>query len=264
MFNHPQIDPIAIHLGPVKIYWYGITYLVGFALAWILARLRAKKYYPSWNSDIISNLIFYCVVGGIIGGRLGYVLIYNVDLFFHDPLFIFQIWLGGMSFHGGIIGVITSLFFFTHKIKIPFLAILDFVAPLAPLGIALGRIGNFINSELWGRITIVPWGIIFPNGGPLPRHPSQLYESFAEGILLFIIIWFYTTKPKSQGMAAGLFLFGYGISRFICEFFREPDVQIGFVALNWLTMGQLLSLPVIIVGMCMFLYGKKTTNHSLF
>lgn len=260
MLNYPQIDPIAVHLGPIKIYWYGITYLVGFALAWILAKLRAKKNYPSWSSEIISDLIFYCAVGGIIGGRLGYILIYNLDSLFHNPLFIFQIWLGGMSFHGGIIGVITSIFFFARKMKTSFLEMLDFIAPLAPLGIALGRIGNFINSELWGKITTAPWGMIFPNGGPLPRHPSQLYESFAEGILLFVIIWLYSAKPKPCGTVTGLFLFSYGILRFICEFFREPDAQIGFVALNWLTMGQLLSLPVMALGIYLLWFGNKKSR----
>lgn len=262
MLDYPQIDPVAIHLGPIKIYWYGITYIGGFALAWILAKLRAKKLYPSWNSEVISDLIFYCALGGILGGRLGYVFFYNLDLFFHDPLFIFKIWLGGMSFHGGICGVIISLLLFARKMKLPFLAMLDFVSPLVPLGIALGRIGNFINSELWGRVTTLPWGMIFPNGGPFPRHPSQLYEALAEGMVLFIIIWFYTAKPRPLGTASGLFLFCYGIMRFTCEFFREPDPQIGFVAFNWLTMGQLLSLPVIATGIVLLWVGMVSSPYN--
>lgn len=257
MLHYPHINPIALQIGKIKIYWYGIIYLIGFTLAWLLAKIRAKKYYPNWHSETINDLIFYCALGGIIGGRLGYVLFYNATMVLHDPLFIFKTWLGGMSFHGGIIGVIISIFFFAKKIRLPFLAILDFVAPLAPLGIALGRIGNFINAELWGRVTDVPWGMVFPNGGPLPRHPSQLYESFAEGILLFIIIWFYTAKPRARGTSSGLFLLTYGIIRFICEFFREPDLHLGFVAFNWLTMGQLLSLPVIAAGISLFWFCHK-------
>ncbi|MDR1012524.1 MAG: prolipoprotein diacylglyceryl transferase [Coxiellaceae bacterium] len=257
MLRYHQLNPIAINFGMIKIYWYGISYAVGFALAWILARQRAKKYYPLWSSEIISDLIFCCALSGIIGGRLGYVLIYNAKIFLHKPLAIFQIWTGGMAFHGGIIGVIIGVWFFSRKIKTSFIQLLDFISPLVPPGIALGRIGNYINSELWGRVTTVPWGIIFPNGGEFPRHPSQLYESFAEGVILFIIIWIYTAKPRSKGVTASLFLFYYGILRFICEFFREPDINIGFIALNWLTMGQLLSLLVIIAGICLFLYHKQ-------
>jgi len=262
MLNYPQVDPVAIHFGPIKIYWYGITYLVGFTVAWVLAKFQAKKFYPAWSNENISDFIFYCAIGGIVGGRIGYILIYSLGLFFHDPLYIFKVWLGGMSFHGGIVGVVISLVFFARKMKITFLEALDFTAPLVPLGIGLGRIGNFINSELWGRITLVPWGMIFPNGGPLPRHPSQLYEAFAEGILLFIIVWLYRAKPKSPGKVAGLFLFSYGFLRFICEFFREPDIQIGFIAFNWLTMGQLLSLLVIAIGSYLVFF-HKTNLHKI-
>ena len=180
--------------------------------------------------------------------RLGYVLFYHTSSIIYDPLFVFKIWLGGMSFHGGLIGAITSLFLFAKKMKISFLEMLDFAAPLTPTGIALGRVGNFINSELWGRITTAPWGIVFPYGGALPRHPSQLYEALTEGIILFLVLWLYSAKPKPRGTVSGLFLLGYGILRFGCEFFREPDTELGFIALNWLTMGQLLSIPMIILG----------------
>ena len=257
MLIYPQINAIAIQIGPIKIYWYGILYLISFALAWFLAKLRAQKLNYHWNNEIISDFIFYAAMGVLLGGRLGSVLFYNLSEFLHDPLFIFKIWLGGMSFHGGLLGVIISLFYFSRKIKIPFLAILDFTAPLVPLGLALGRVGNFINSELLGRITNVPWGMIFPNGGPLPRHPSQLYESFAEGILLFIIVWFYAAKPRPRGMVSALFLCSYGVIRFICEFFREPDIQFGFIAFDWLTMGQLLSLPMIAIGIYMMIRGSR-------
>ncbi|MBU0744439.1 MAG: prolipoprotein diacylglyceryl transferase [Gammaproteobacteria bacterium] len=263
MLSYPQIDLIAIQIGPIKVYWYGITYLIGFGLAWILAKIRANKLNYQWESEVISDFIFYCALGGIIGGRLGYVLLYQPLEILNDPLFVFKIWLGGMSFHGGLIGLICGLFLFAKKMKISFLEMLDFASPLAPLGIALGRIGNFINSELWGRVTTTPWGMIFPNGGPLPRHPSQLYESFAEGVLLFTIIWIYSSKPRPRGTTCGLFLLGYGVFRFICEFFREPDVFIGFIALNWLTMGQLLSLPMIAIGIYMLWHYNKKSPSAL-
>lgn len=264
MLRYPNIDRIALQIGPIKIYWYGITYLLGFALAWVLARFRAKKLKLNWNSNVISDFIFYCAIGGVLGGRLGYVLFYESSYFLYHPLSIFEIWHGGMSFHGGIIGLIIGLFFFARKVKLSFLTMLDFAAPLAPLGIAFGRIGNFINSELWGRITTVPWGVIFPNGGPLPRHPSQLYEALVEGVFLFIVVWLYSAKPRPRGTVSALFLLVYGIARFGCEFFRDPDQHLGFIAFNWLTMGQLLSLPVIIIGIVMLiLFRKNPTQGSI-
>jgi phosphatidylglycerol---prolipoprotein diacylglyceryl transferase len=263
MLAYPHIEAIALQIGPIKIYWYGLMYIFGFALAWMLAKLRAKKLNYNWNNDIISDFIFYAAMGVVLGGRIGYVLFYEFDSLLYDPWIIFKVWLGGMSFHGGLIGLIVSLFFFSHKVKLSFLSMLDFVSPLAPLGIALGRIGNFINAELLGRVTTMPWGMIFPNGGPLPRHPSQLYEAFVEGILLFIIVWFYSAKPKSPGKVSALFLLIYGIGRFGCEFFRQPDPQIGFVAFGWLTLGQLLSLPMIIVGagMLIFLRNRQLSDR---
>lgn len=254
MLTYPHIEKIAMQIGPVKIYWYGIMYLLGFASAWILATLRAKKLNYNWNSETISDFIFYCAVGVILGGRIGYILFYEFNAFLDNPLFIFKIWLGGMSFHGGFIGLIISLFFFAHKNKLSFLTILDFTAPLAPLGIAFGRIGNFINAECVGRITTVPWGMIFPDSGLFPRHPSQLYESLFEGILLFIILWIYSAKPRNRGTVCSLFILLYGICRFGCEFFRSPDQHIGFIAFNWLTLGQLLSLPMIIIGIIMLIF----------
>ncbi|MEI8054770.1 MAG: prolipoprotein diacylglyceryl transferase [bacterium] len=260
MINYPHIERIAIQIGPITIYWYGIMYLLGFALAWWLATLRARKLKLNWSNETISDFIFYCCVGGVLGGRLGYVLFYEPSYFLHHPLSILATWHGGMSFHGGIIGLIISLVFFARKVKLPFLTMLDFTAPLAPLGIALGRIGNFINSELLGRATTVPWGVIFPNGGPMPRHPSQLYEALAEGIFLFIVIWLYSTKPKPRGTVSALFFLVYGMARFGCEFFRQPDQHLGFIALNWLTMGQLLSLPVIIIGITMLVLFRKAST----
>jgi phosphatidylglycerol---prolipoprotein diacylglyceryl transferase len=257
MLNYPNINNIALQLGVIKIHWYGIMYLLGFAIAWVLAKIQAKKLKYNWDNEILNDFIFYCAIGGILGGRLGYVLFYGLTDFFHNPLFVFEIWKGGMSFHGGMIGVFISLFLFAKKIKMPFLAILDFTAPLVPPGIALGRIGNFINAELLGRVTTCPWGIIFPNGGPLPRHPSQLYEALAEGLLLFVAIKIYAAKPRPRGRVTALFLLLYCIARFICEFFREPDQHIGFIAANWLTLGQLLCLPIAIIAIIMLLLCKK-------
>lgn len=233
-------------------------YLISFVLAGFLAKLRAKKFYANWHNETINDFIFYSAIGVILGGRIGHILLYSFSEFIHNPLLIFKIWLGGMSFHGGLLGVIISLILFSRKIKAPLITVLDFAAPLAPLGITLGRVGNFINSELLGRVTNMPWGMLFPGGGPLPRHPSQLYEAMVEGVLLFIIIWIYTAKPKPPGTTSGLFLCGYGVGRFICEFFRMPDQQLGFIIFDWLTMGQLLSLPMIAVGLYMFwFYTKK-------
>lgn len=253
--NYPEINNIAIKVGPIKVYWYGIMYMLGFAIAWLLAKYKAKRLKYNWNNETISDLIFYCAVGVIIGGRLGYVLFYGFSSLLTDPLIIFKIWHGGMSFHGGAIGVAIALFLFAKKIHCPFFTVADFLVPLAPLGLMFGRIGNFINDELWGRVTTMPWGIVFPNAGDLPRHPSQLYEALLEGLILFLILWFYSIKPRPRATTSGLFLVCYAVFRIICEFFREPDIQLGFIAFNWLTMGQLLSSIMIIAGTIMLIYG---------
>lgn len=260
MLTYPHVERIALQIGPITIYWYGVMYLLGFALAWVLATLRVKKLKLNFNNETISDFIFYCAIGGVLGGRLGYVLFYEPSYFLHHPLSIFATWHGGMSFHGGIIGLIISLFFFARKVKLPFLTMLDFTAPLAPLGMALGRIGNFINAELLGRVTTVPWGMIFPDGGPLPRHPSQLYEALGEGIFLFTIVWLYSAKPRPRGTVSALFFLVYGVVRFGCEFFRQPDQYLGFIAFDWLTMGQLLSLPIIIIGIIMWGLFRKNVS----
>jgi phosphatidylglycerol:prolipoprotein diacylglycerol transferase len=246
MFIYPDINPVAVKIGPIKIYWYGIMYVVAFAMAWVLAVFRAHKPGSNWSRPQITDLIFYCALGVIVGGRIGYMLFYDFTNFISNPLTIFQIWHGGMSFHGGLIGVMISLIIFAKKTKRHFFDIWDFVVPLAPLGLAAGRIGNFINGELWGRVTNVPWGMVYPRVSALPRHPSELYEFFMEGIILFIILWWYSAKPKPRMAVSGLFLILYGVFRFILEFFRQPDPQLGFVAFGWLTMGQLLSIPMIL------------------
>lgn len=248
MLMYPHLNPIALQIGPVKIHWYGIMYLVGFAMAWSLAYYRSKKSKGVWNAELISDLIFYAAIGVVLGGRIGYMLFYDFSSFIAQPWIIFRIWDGGMSFHGGLIGVLISFWLFGRHHKKSFWEISDFAAPLVPLGLAAGRIGNFINGELVGRVTTVPWGMLFPNAGPLPRHPSQIYEFLLEGILLFIILWFYSAKPKPRMAVSALFLLCYGCFRFCLEFFRQPDSQLGFIAFGWMSQGQLLSIPMIIIG----------------
>ena len=227
-------------------------YLFGFILAYGLAHWRSKKLHLNWTDVDISDLIFYAAVGVVLGGRLGYVIFYNTASFIKAPWIVVKIWEGGMSFHGGLIGAMLALLYFAHKKHRAILDVMDFTAPLVPLGLALGRMGNFINGELWGRVTNAPWGMIFPAAGDEPRHPSQLYELALEGILLFILILWYANKPRPRGAISGLFLMGYATFRILIEFFREPDIQLGFIAFNWLTMGQLLSIPMFIFGLILW------------
>jgi phosphatidylglycerol:prolipoprotein diacylglycerol transferase len=248
MLVFPMINPIAFTIGPLKVHWYGLMYLFGFAMAFMLAHWRVTHYKLVWTSEQISDVIFYSALGVVLGGRIGYMLFYSFDQFITNPLFLFKLWQGGMSFHGGLIGVVLAIAIFSYKNHRPYLEISDFVAPLVPLGLAAGRAGNFINGELWGRQTDVPWAMIFPNSDGLPRHPSQLYELGLEGLALFIIVWWYASKPRLLGRVSAIFLIGYGFCRLIAEFFREPDLQLGFIAFNWITMGQLLSVPMLLVG----------------
>lgn len=248
MLYYPRIDPVAFQLGPIKVHWYGLMYLIGFIAAWALGRLRVAKLNSGWTSEQLSDLIFYAAVGVIVGGRLGYMLFYDFGGFMDNPLTLFQVWRGGMAFHGGLIGVAIALWFYSYKIKKSVWELTDFAAPLVPIGLAVGRIGNFINGELWGRVTTVSWGVIYPNAGILPRHPSEIYECFFEGVLLFIILWCFSSKPRPRFAVSAMFLLFYGMFRFSLEFFRQPDPQLGFIALNWLTMGQILSVPMILVG----------------
>lgn len=249
MLQYPNIDPIAFHLGPLQVRWYGIMYLVGFATAWLLATYRARKPNSGWTSEQVMDLIFYAALGVIIGGRVGYMLFYDFDNFISNPLTLFKIWQGGMSFHGGMLGAIISLWIWGWRIRKHLFDITDFVAPFVPIGLGLGRLGNFINNELWGRVTNVSWGMVFPNAGDLPRHPSQLYEFLLEGVLLFIILFWYSAKPRPRFAVSALFLLGYGGFRFVAEFFRQPDPQLGFIAFNWMTMGQLLCIPMMLGGL---------------
>ncbi|KPK73991.1 MAG: prolipoprotein diacylglyceryl transferase [Acidithiobacillales bacterium SM23_46] len=253
----PEIDPIAIHLGPLKIHWYGLMYLVGFLGGWWVGVYRAKRPGSGWDPKEVSDYLFYIALGVILGGRFGYVLFYNLAHYLKHPLDIFAIWSGGMSFHGGLIGVCVAMWLYGRKTKRPFLAVTDFVAVLTPIGLGPGRIGNFINQELWGRVTDLPWGMVFRTGGPLPRHPTQLYEATLEGLVLFLILWFYSRSPRPVGAVSSLFLIFYGLFRFLVELVREPDPQLGYLAFGWVTMGQVLSLPMILLGAWMLWWSHQ-------
>lgn len=258
MIEYPNIDPVALSLGPITIYWYGLTYVGGLVFAWWLGKQRARLPNSPIKESQIDDLIFYAALGIIIGGRVGYALFYGAGSLLDDPLRVFRIWEGGMAFHGGFLGVVIAMWFLCRNHKIEFGGLVDFIAPLAPVGLALGRLGNFINQELWGRPADVPWAMVFPNDASgLARHPSQLYQFAMEGVLLFIILYWYTRVPRPRWSAAGLFLFGYGVFRSTAEFFREPDAHIGFDALGWITRGQLLSLPMIIAGAMIIIWAYR-------
>lgn len=255
---YPEISPIIFQAGPFALRWYSMAYLVGILVAWWLAAKRIKKYQIALTKNNLEDIVFYFTLGIVLGGRLGYVLAYGSGQFWRNPLEIFAVWHGGMSFHGGIIGVIIAMLLAAHKLKFPFLRITDLTAPLVPIGIFLGRLANFVNDELWGRVTNVAWAVRFPHGGYLPRHPSQLYEACLEGICLFIVLnllWQNKWCRERKGFISGAFLFGYGLCRLFVEQFREPDEQLGFL---WggLTMGQLLSLPAFVGGLYFMLTAK--------
>ncbi|MDX1458583.1 MAG: prolipoprotein diacylglyceryl transferase [Marinobacter sp.] len=252
MLRHPQIDPVAISLGPLKVHWYGLTYLVGFLVGWWLGRIRARKPWSPINEQQMGDVLFYIAIGVILGGRFGYVLFYNFDRFLMDPLWLLRVWEGGMSFHGGLLGVMLAMWWFGRNVGRSFFEIADFIAPLVPVGLGAGRIGNFINGELWGRATEVPWGMVFPQApDALARHPSQLYQFALEGVVLFVALWWFSSRPRPKMAVSGLFLTLYGCFRFLVEFVREPDPQLGYLAFDWLTMGQLLSTPMILAGLAL-------------
>ncbi len=263
MLSYPAINPIAFRLGPLSVHWYGLMYLVGFLAAWGLLSQRAAMSCFNFNKEHVSDMIFYAALGVIVGGRLGYMLFYDVDDMLHHPAHIFLIWQGGMSFHGGLIGVIVAMWFYAHKIHRSLLTLTDFIAPVVPVGLAAGRVGNFINGELWGRVTEMPWGMVFPHAGNLPRHPSQLYEFLLEGVMLFILLWWFAKSVRPTGAISGLFLMWYGCFRFLIEFFREPDAQMGFVAFGWMTKGQVLSLPMIVLGAVMVIWAYSKGRVTL-
>jgi phosphatidylglycerol:prolipoprotein diacylglycerol transferase len=256
MLVHPDIDPVAFSIGPLAVRWYGLMYLLGFGLAWWLGLRRIGQGAAPIDRRQFDDLIFYAVLGVILGGRLGYVLFYKPGYYFSHPLEIPAVWQGGMSFHGGLLGVIAAMALAARRHKVDFLRLMDFIAPLCPLGIAAGRMGNFINGELWGRPTDLPWGMVFRNAGPLPRHPSQLYEFALEGLTLFALLWWFSSKPRARGQVSALFLIGYGCLRFLAEFAREPDSFLGILALG-MTMGQWLCLPMIAGGIWLFVWSGR-------
>ncbi len=260
MLMYPEINPVALDLGVIQLHWYGIMYLLAFLIAYFLGCYRAKQSNSILNKEELSDLLlFWGVLGVVLGGRLGYVLFYQFDYFLQHPSYALRIWEGGMSFHGGLLGAIIAMVLYAHKYHKPLGKVTDFIAPLVPIGLGLGRIGNFINGELWGRTTEVPWGMVFPQAGVLPRHPTQLYEAGLEGILLFVVVWCYSMRPRPTYAVSGLFLLGYGVVRFLLEYYREPDAHLGFVLFSSLTMGQLLSLPMIIggAGIMIWAYRRK-------
>jgi phosphatidylglycerol:prolipoprotein diacylglycerol transferase len=262
MLIHPHFDPIAISLGPLKVHWYGLTYLVAFTTAYLLATYRARQA-PfqgwGWDRQQVEDLLFFCVLGVVLGGRLGYVVFYKPEYYFSHPSEILAVWQGGMAFHGGLIGVITAMAVYAKRQGRHFFEVADLVAPCVPIGLAAGRVGNFINGELWGREAdpALPWAMVFPqSGSDIPRHPSQIYQFSLEGVLLFALLWWYARAPRKQGAVAGAFMFGYGIFRFIAEYFREPDSFLGLLALN-MSMGQWLCVPMIVLGALIWGLAKK-------
>lgn len=270
MLQHPQIDPVALQLGPLAIHWYGLTYLAAFGLFMWLGHLRLR--HPAfagagvlqpWVKRDVEDILFLGVLGVVAGGRLGYCLFYKPAYYLQNPLEVFAVWQGGMSFHGGMLGVAAAMLWFAHSRKRPFLHVMDFVAPCVPTGLAAGRLGNFINGELWGRVAdpSLPWGMIFRGAGDLPRHPSQAYQFLMEGVLLFVLLWIYSKKKRPTGQVTAAFLFGYGVFRFIAEFFREPDAHLGILSLG-MSMGQWLCVPMILGGAGLWLWSGRRNSFA--
>lgn len=263
MLPYPDIDPVAISVGSFKVHWYGLMYVIGISSAWYLARRKTEREQLPWTVAQVEDLIFYAAMGLIVGGRLGYIFFYNFSTFINDPMVIFRVWEGGMAFHGGFIGALAGIWLFGRFQKFSFFMLTDFIAGYVPIGLCAGRIGNFINGELWGKPTDVPWAMIFPLAGPEPRHPSQLYEAFLEGIVLFVILhWLGRMNPPRMAQG-GAFVFLYGLFRFIVEFVRSPDAHIGYLAFDWLTMGQVLSLPMMVLGGSLLLWAYRPENRQI-
>ncbi len=261
MLIHPQFDPVALALGPIHIHWYGLSYMLAFALFWWLA-LRRTQMQPfilqSWQKTDIEDLIYRGSLGVILGGRLGYVLFYKPAYYWQNPLEVFMLWQGGMAFHGGLLGVLLAMAWYAHRQKRAYLQVTDLIAPCVPVGLACGRMANFINGELWGRLADphLPWVMVFPQSGIwLPRHPSQLYQFALEGLLLFVLLWWYGRKPRGLGQVSGAFLMGYAIFRFIAEYFREPDAFLGLLS-GGMSMGQWLCVPMFAAGLVLWWRGR--------
>ncbi|MCH8099660.1 MAG: prolipoprotein diacylglyceryl transferase [Proteobacteria bacterium] len=257
MLTYPEIDPIIFSIGFIKIRWYGLMYVIGFIFAWWLARRRSQRADSPINSVQVDDLLFYGMLGVIVGGRVGYAVVYGWAQFTSDPLYLFKITEGGMSFHGGLAGVIIAMWMYGRKLDLTIWRMTDFVAPIVPLGLGFGRVGNFINGELWGKPTDVPWAFVVDG---IARHPSQLYEAILEGFLLFLILWIYSAKPRPYLAVSGLFLLLYGVFRFTVEFYRIPDDHLKYLAFDWVTMGQILSVPMIIAGAVMMTMAYRSAH----
>lgn len=250
MIAYPRIDPVLVSFGPLAVRWYGLAYLAGFLFAWWYGRRRARALAGWWHPDELGDLVFHGALGAILGGRIGYVLFYGLEFWARDPLYPLRIWEGGMSFHGGLLGVGVALGLYARRTGRRFVQVSDFAAPLVPVGLGCGRLGNFVNAELPGRITDVPWAFVFP-GEVVGRHPSSLYQAFTEGLVLFLLLWAFRGRALVPGFLTGLFLAGYGALRFLTEFFRQPDAHLDFVAFGWMTMGQLLCVPMVVAGLAL-------------
>lgn len=261
MLSYPQIDPVLVAIGPIKVHWYGIMYLVAIGIGWWLARRRCNNRWSPITPEQLDDLVFYAAMGVVLGGRIGYTLFYQFDNLLEDPLWLFKVWEGGMSFHGGMLGVIFAMWLYARKIGKPFWSTIDFVAPLVPPGLFFGRLGNFINGELWGRPTDAPWGMVFPHDhAQLPRHPSQLYEAALEGLVLFVLLYWFSAKPRPRMAVSGLFLMGYGAARFAVEFVREPDADIGLQLLG-LSRGQWLCVPMLVFGLILLVVAYRRRQY---
>jgi phosphatidylglycerol:prolipoprotein diacylglycerol transferase len=256
----PHIDPVFLSIGPLQFRWYGLMYVLAFAATYLIIRSEVKRRGLPLAPDDVADLVFQGALGVVLGGRLGYILFYKLGFYLSHPLQVFAVWEGGMSFHGGLLGVILAFLLYARRKKVPFFALIDMAALCAPVGLGLGRIGNFINGELYGRQTDVPWGIIFPGGGGVPRHPSQLYEAFLEGFVLFLIIWFVSRRSVATGVAGWTFVAGYGLFRFLVEFYRQPDDHLGLIVASF-SMGQLLSLPMFLLGSLMAFRCYRSARH---
>lgn len=252
MLMYPNIDPVAFSIGPLSVRWYGLSYLLAFLGCYWLSVVRGRT--RGWSAQQLSDVLFYVAVGIIFGGRFGYVLFYDPQAILANPLTLIAFWEPGRSFHGGLLGVLLALLIYEKFNFKKFVALTDFIAPSVPIGLGFGRLGNFLNAELFGRVTTMPWGMVFPDAGPLPRHPSQLYEFILEGIVLCLFLVWYARKPRTLGSVSGMFLLAYGLIRCLVEFVRAPDAGHGFIMFNWLTMGQLLSLPMIIGGIFLLIH----------
>ena len=274
MLMYPQIDPVALQVGPLAVHWYGLTYLAAFALFMLLGTLRLRhppfatartaQGAPLWTRRDVEDILFLGVLGVVLGGRLGYCLFYKPGYYLSHPLEVFFVWQGGMSFHGGLLGVGVALAWFAHSRQRSWLQVADFVAPCVPTGLAAGRVGNFINGELWGRLASpdLPWGMVFAHSGTMaPRHPSQIYQFLLEGLLLFVLLWWYARRQRQPGQVAAAFLMGYGVLRFVAEYFREPDSFLGLLSLG-MSMGQWLCLPMVLAGVALWVWAQRHTGPA--